>query len=58
MLFGLEQSDDGNNWTVRYPGRTPRRFRATFDEVVLELEYANGLWLYWDKLFPDPLEFR
>ncbi len=53
MLFALEVYPDGDKWYVRFPGETPRRFRAKVDEWMLELEYPSGWWDTWEKLFPD-----
>jgi hypothetical protein len=53
MLFALELYVDAGNWYVRFPGETPRRFRAKVDEWTMELEYPSGWWDTWEKLFPD-----
>lgn len=53
MVFALELYPDGDKWYARFPGETPRRYRAKVDEWILELEYASGWWDRWEKLFPE-----
>lgn len=56
MLFALElyaDGDGGDKLYVRFPGGSPTRFRARADEWMLELEYPNGWWDRWEKMFPE-----
>lgn len=53
MTFALQLYADANIWYVWFPGEALQRFRAKFDEWMLDLEFPSGWWDRWEKLFPD-----
>jgi hypothetical protein len=53
LIFALSHGGGESGWFFQMTRVSPRRYRAYFEEGVLELEFPDGMVDLWEKLFPN-----